>query len=124
MSTSQNVGPNDVLAIEDLEVFTFLGTHEYEQRERQKVLVSVELEVPAINPGADQRDEAALNWSALCQTVIRTAEARPRRLLETLTLDIAEEILKFFQVFSVCVEVKRLSRTDAKWLSVRIKRGM
>ena len=50
------------------------------------------------------------------------AAARPRRLIETLALDIAGEILARFAVASVDVELRKYILPDTDYVAVRLSR--
>lgn len=111
------------MTIEELEIFTFVGVYDSEQREKQKVLVTLELEIPLIENAAGRDDlSLTVDWDDVCNTVTRVADERPRRLIDTLAHDIASGILKTHRIVSATVRVKKLIRSDTKGLSIAIKR--
>ena len=72
--------------------------------------------------GLDDRIERTVNYAAVCAAVRALAAGHPRRLIETLALDIAAEILARFAVASVDVELRKYILPDTDHVAVRLSR--
>src|SRR5262249_17518654 len=114
----------DVMSIDELEVFTFIGVYDSEQREKQRIVVNVEMEIPSIDHAARQDDLVlTIDWDAVCECIRRVADDHPRKLVDTLAHDIAKALLDAFPVISATVQARKSICKDAKSLSIRIKRS-
>lgn len=123
MPNLSQTASHDVLIIEDLEIFTFIGVYEWEHQQKQKLLITIKLEIPSIDEAALHDDLSyTLDAVAVCDSVIRIADERPRKLVETLAKDIVNDLFRAFPVVSVAIEVKKFARKDARSVSLRIKR--
>jgi len=64
-----------------------------------------------------------INYAAVCAAVRQEAEAKPRRLIETLAGEIAELLLGRFPVTAVEVEVRKFIVPGTEYVAVSIRRG-
>lgn len=87
---------SDKISLLGLEIETFIGVHEREQRARQ--LVSLDLEMDCDCQAAARTDELtqALDYEALAKQVRVFVEANRFQLLERLAEQVAELILAEF----------------------------
>ena len=114
----------DVIHIEKLKLQSRLGVPEEERAEPQRVEVLVTLE-PGVNFAAlNDRVENTVDYALVCEEIKATAEARPRRLLETLAGDIAERLLGRFPIWRLTVEVRKFILPDTEYVAVRIERPL
>jgi len=115
----------DRIRVNQLRVTAYIGVAEEERRRAQGL--EIDLEIVPLNAWNDLEDEVArtVDYFAVTEWVRDLAAARPRRLIETLGLDIAEGILAGFTVREVEVKVRKfiLSDTGSVEVVLRRKRG-
>ena len=114
---------SDLIRVVDLEVFAYIGVPDEERREKQRLLVSIEMSCDSFAPAA-KRDDIALtvNYDDVCQRVKRIAAERPRKLIETLAEDVAAELLRIFLIQKVALEIKKFILPETQYVSVMIER--
>jgi phosphoglycolate phosphatase/dihydroneopterin aldolase len=114
---------SDFIRVIDLEVFARIGVPDEEQREAQRLLISLELECGSLAKTATTDDlTLTVNYYDVAQLVKKRATERPRRLLETLAEDLAAEILRAFPVKKITLEIKKFILPDARHVAVSIER--
>lgn len=125
MATPRPTDSHDVLIIKDLEVFSLIGVYEWEHQQKQKLSITVKLEIPVIDAAAQHDDLShTLDSVAICDRIIHVAGERPRKLVETLAKDIVNDLFGSFSILAATVEVKKFLRKDARYVSLRIKRSI
>jgi dihydroneopterin aldolase len=113
----------DSIHIHQLEVPSFIGVYEEEQRAKQKLLISIELKVESIAAAARADDiRLTVNYSAVCATVTQVAAEKSRKLIETLAEETATAILRDYAVQEVTLEVEKFILPEARSVSVKITR--
>ena len=116
MSTS------DEIHVSNLALNIHVGVTDEEQARPQRLTVSLTLRPMRGFGGLDDRIENTVNYAAVCAAVRTLATARPRRLIETLALDITGEILARFAVASVEIELRKYILPDTDYVAVRLSR--
>jgi dihydroneopterin aldolase len=113
----------DLIRIVDLEIWSTIGVPDEEREKPQRLLVDLELRVKDIGP-ASMTDNVKLtiDYAVVTQRIKTMAEARPRRLIETLAEEIAADLLKMFPIISLDLEVKKFILPGTRHVSVRIER--
>jgi dihydroneopterin aldolase len=114
--------PRDKIVISQLEISTFIGATDEEQKRPQRLRVSI-----AIEPErglADLGDELAntIDYAEISQTVKSLAVLEKRRLIETLAEDIARLLLKTYPITAVELELRKYILPDTEFVAVRIRR--
>ncbi len=114
----------DRIVISDLTCRCVIGVEEWERREPQDVLVSLELLADLSPAGKTDQIEDALDYRALKKTVLIEAEASHFHLIEALAERVAEICLEDERVEEVTVRVEkpgalRFARTVAVEISRR-----
>jgi len=112
----------DLIHIEALEVRSHIGVPDEERATPQRLTVTLTLEPLADFQTLDDRIEATLDYAAVCEAVKALVAARPRRLVETLTEEIAAELLARFAVRRLTVEVRKFILADTAYVAVRMER--
>ncbi len=84
----------DKIVLTGIECRVHLGVPASERRRRQKVLIDVELEADAARAARKDEPADAVDYWLIEKTVRSSAQAKPRRLLETLASDAAAAALK------------------------------
>jgi 7,8-dihydroneopterin aldolase/epimerase/oxygenase len=88
-----------------LEVFGYHGANEDEQRDGQRFLYDVELEVG--EAGSSDRIEDAVDYREVAACVGEVSESRAFHLLEALAASVADALLDRFPVARVRVRVRK-----------------
>lgn len=84
----------DEVWLEGVECRVHLGVPAQERKRRQKVLIDVGLETDCSKPAADDDFRLAVDYWAVEKAVRAEAEARERRLCETLAEQLAALVLR------------------------------
>jgi dihydroneopterin aldolase len=114
--------PADEIRIAGLELRSCIGVTEAERATPQRLTVSLVL-LPSHGFDGLQDDVArTVNYSAVCKLVRSLAGARPRRLIETFALEIADAVLAQFACASVEVELRKYVLPDTEHVAVRLVR--
>jgi dihydroneopterin aldolase len=112
----------DTLMIRGLELWTKLGVPDAERERPQRVLATIELATACEAAAQTDDPSKVLDYAQIAATVQKLATTRPRKLIETLAEDIAQNILREFHPSQVTVELQKFPFTDAQSVSVRITR--
>lgn len=112
----------DRIRVNQLRVTAFVGVPEEERRRAQSL--EVDLELCPVHPWSGIDDDLAgtVDYFAVSEMVRDLAAARPRRLIETLALEIAEGILGTFPVREVEVTVRKFVLSDTGSVEVVLRR--
>ena len=113
----------DTIRIAELELRAQIGVPEAERERPQRLTASFVLW--PVSGFAELQDELAntIDYSAVCQTVKAVVAARPRRLLETLAADIADDILRVYPACrAVDVELRKYVLPDTAHVAVCLRR--
>ena len=63
-----------------------------------------------------------IDYYQVCQSILKMGEGRSWKLIETIAVHLTEMILRDFKPTAVLVEVKKFVITEARWVSVRVRR--
>jgi FolB domain-containing protein len=114
----------DCIHIEQLELTAYIGVPNAERATPQRLTVNLTLEP---GRGFDRLDDdlaKTVDYFAVCEAVKALADARPRKLIETLADEIAALVLARFAVRTVEVELRKFILPDTAHVAVRLSRGM
>lgn len=115
---------SDLIRVVDLEVWANIGVSDEERAQRQRLLVTLDLRVKSIVLAAASDDVSlTVNYFTIAQRVKALASEQPRKLLETLAEEIAEDLLETFPLKKIELEIKKFILPDAQHVSVKIKRA-
>ena len=112
----------DRIHIEQLELLARLGVPDDERATPQRLALNLTIEPVNDFRALEDRIENTVDYFVVAQTVQQFAAARPRRLLETLAQEIAEEVLARFAVRVVEVELRKFILPDTAFVAVRLRR--
>ncbi len=73
------------ISITDLSLRTIIGTHDWERKTKQEILINVTLEYAAIKPIANDSLEDTVDYRVLTKKIIKEVESSRFFLLEKLT---------------------------------------
>ena len=113
---------SDRLIIEGIEAECRLGVYEWEQEKPQPIWIDLELSIDATRAAASDDVRDAVDYAALVAAVRDLAQAKPYRLLETLTEAIAGLVLEQFETKQVRVRVKKKALAGISGAAVEIER--
>lgn len=113
----------DLIHIEQLELLAHLGVPDKERATPQRLAVNITIEPASGFRSLDDHIENTVDYFNVAQSVRELAAARPRRLLETLAEEIAQEVLSRFAARRVEVELRKFILRDTAFVSVRLQRG-
>lgn len=112
----------DRIRIESLELSSFIGVPDEERASAQRLTASLVLEPIRDFRALGDCLENTVDYFALCESVKTLAGARPRRLIETLAGEIADELLARFPLRSVEVELRKFILRDTAFVAVQLRR--
>jgi 7,8-dihydroneopterin aldolase/epimerase/oxygenase len=88
----------DIVYIRDLRIDTIIGIYDWERQVKQTVSLDLEMATDIRQAAATDNIEFALNYKAVSKRLIAYVENRNALLVETLAEEIAQTILKEFNV--------------------------
>ena len=112
----------DSIFVCQLELLARAGVSAAERADPQRLTVSMRL-IP-VRGLAGLADDIAntIDYASACDAVRKEAQARPRRLIETLAEEIAALLLARFPLRAVEVEVRKYILPDTEYVAVCIRR--
>ena len=114
---------NDTIIIKDLAVSYCVGVPDEERAQPQRLLLTLEMARAFALAAKDDDLTATIDYYAVCQRLLKFGEGRNWKLIETLSVQIAEMILAEFRAGKVTVEVKKFIIPEAEYVAVRVARG-
>ena len=113
---------SDQIKITDLEVSYRVGVPDEERAHAQRLLLTIVMTHDFTAAALTDRVGKTIDYFAVTQFLLKFGEQRNWKLIETLAVNIADEILKKFQPQTVSVEVKKFIIPQAAHVSVSITR--
>ena len=113
---------SDLIHIKELELLARLGVPDDERATPQRLALNLMIEPVRDFRALADRIENTVDYFVVAQTVQTLAAAKPRRLLETLAEEIANEVLARFPVRAVAVELRKFILPDTAFVAVRLRR--
>ncbi len=114
---------SDSIILREVEVKSRIGVPVKERQRPQRLTITVELKGLSLRKaGKSDGIEKTINYFPIYQGIKKLAQARPRKLLETLAEEIAAWILSEFPVKRVRVEVRKFIFPDASYVAVAVSR--
>jgi 7,8-dihydroneopterin aldolase/epimerase/oxygenase len=113
----------DIIRISDLEVNYYVGVPDYERRNKQRLLVSVEIGSDFNEAARTDNLETTIDYSAVCLQIRKYGDGRSWRLIEKLAVDLAGFVLAEFKAATVRVEVKKFIIPETKFVAVEAFRS-
>lgn len=112
----------DRLHIEQLELWAQIGVPDEERAQPQRLTVTLTLEPSCDFSGLKDDVAKTIDYSDVCRAVQAIAGARSRKLIETLAVEIAAELLAQYPIRTVDVELRKYVVPDISFFAVRIHR--
>ncbi len=95
------------IRIKDLSLRTYIGINEDEIRNKQDILVNITLLYPAADAVQINDINHALNYRTITKEIIKYVEENRFALLERLTQDVLDIVMKYEQVRYAEVEIDK-----------------
>lgn len=99
--------PQDKILINDLHVRGILGVNEWERRQKQDIVLNIELSTDTRKAARNDNVEESVNYRTVAKQVIEHVESSQRLTVEALAEDIARIALAMERVSSVRVRVEK-----------------
>jgi len=112
----------DTITISDLEVFYCVGVPDEERATPQRLLLTIEMEHDFRTAASEDELVDTIDYFAVSQRLLGFGNGVHWKLIETLSVDIAQMILEEFGARAVSVEVKKFIIPQARHVAVRVKR--
>ncbi len=118
----ETAGPADEIRIEELELLARVGVPDEERAQPQRLVVSLTLQPP--NAFSDLGDDLArtVDYAAVCQAVRSFVSDRRDKLIETMAHEVAEHLLRKFELARVEVELRKFVLPETRYVAVRVAR--
>lgn len=113
----------DTVSIKDLRVSTVIGVHEWERETEQILVFAVDMATDAAAAAASDDIAAAVDYSAVVETVRAVVTKGKFRLLETAAEHVAERLRAQFRLGWVRVQVAKPLHGEGYTAVVTIERG-
>lgn len=112
----------DQIEIRNLRVSTHIGVPDEERSTAQELLVTLLIQPNLTFRAMEDAIGNTVDYAAVCETVQRTAAERPRRLIETLAEEIADDLLAAHRIWRLTVEIRKFILPQTEYVAVRIER--
>lgn len=114
--------PADTIEIRRLELVTHLGVPDSERAEPQTVWATIRMEPTAGFDGLADDLARTVDYHQVAVALAGLAASRPRRLLETLAVELAEALLAGYPLERVAVSLEKRILPQTDWVGVHIER--
>jgi dihydroneopterin aldolase len=111
------------IRIVDLEVFYQVGVPDEERAEPQRLMITVELDVDAPKAALSDALGDTVDYYSVSQKLLHYGEGRSWKLLEKLSAELAEMILRIYAPARVRVEIKKFIIPETRHISVACVRS-
>lgn len=116
---------SDIVFVHDLEVRAIIGINDWERREKQSILIDLEMSCDAAAAAVEDDIEKAINYRSVTKAVIKHVEASEYFLVETLAERLADLVRSGFGVGWVRVRVRKPGAVRfSSAVGVQIERGV
>jgi FolB domain-containing protein len=112
----------DIIEIRRLRVRTHIGVPDEERAEAQTLHVTVRMVPGQGFAGLGDEISRTIDYHAVALEIQALAAARPRRLIETLAVEIADHLLAGHPLCSVAVSIEKHILPDTECVAVHIER--
>ena len=113
----------DTIEIRRLRVATWIGVPDEERADPQDLLVSVRMEPSQGFAGLGDDVARTVDYHAVALDVEALAASRPRRLVETLAVEIADALLGAYPLSRVQVTVEKFILPQTECVAVQVERS-
>jgi len=114
---------SDTVSIRDLRVSTVIGVYDWEREIEQTLVFAVDMAADVAAAALSDDIAAALDYSAVAQTVRSVVTAGRFQLIETAAERVARQLLADYPLGWVRVEVAKPLSRDGYTAAVTVERG-
>ena len=110
------------LSLVDLELLCHIGVPKEERAHPQKLLCTATVPVPNLKKAAQTDNiQHTLNYFNLSQLLRKTAQAKERKLIETLAADLAQTAFAAFPIPWIDLELKKFILPETRHISFQAR---
>ena len=110
------------LSLVDLELLCHIGVPQEERAHPQKLLCTATVPVPNLKKAAQTDNiQHTLNYFNLSQLLRKTAQAKERKLIETLAHDLAQAAFTHFPIPWIDLELKKFILPETRHISFQAR---
>ena len=117
------MNPADAIEIRRLRVLTHIGVPDAERATAQTLFITLRLTPSQGFEGLADELSRTLDYAAVAQEIAVLAALRPRRLIETMALEIADHLLAGHALRRVAVTIEKHILPNAECVAVHLERG-
>jgi phosphoglycolate phosphatase len=114
--------PADLIEIRRLELVTHIGVPETERASPQTLWATLRMAPRGGFEGLGDELSRTVDYQAVAQGLVRLAAARPRQLIETLAVEIAEHLLAAHGLAWVAVTIEKKILPNTECVAVHLER--
>lgn len=111
------------IVIEDLEVWLHVGVTEEERSQRQRLLLTLEMNGDFFPAAKADELSKTIDYHAVTRRILGLEEARSWKLIEALAKDLAQLVIDEFGADHVKVEVKKFILPETRCVKVRLEQS-
>lgn len=112
----------DQIVIEDLELSCHLGITEEERSVAQRVTVTLALTPLRDFNGLRDDIRNAVDYYRVAEHVVKFTAARPRRLIETLGTELADDLVAHYPLQAVELHLRKYVMSNTSAVGIRLRR--
>lgn len=113
----------DEIEIRRLEIECHIGVPDEERAQPQKLWITTRIRPSQGFIGLHDQVKNTVDYYEVSLKIAELASSRPRHLIETLAIDLAEMLLISYPLQSVDVEIEKRILPNAQYVSVKIQRS-
>jgi len=113
----------DEIEIRRLEIECHIGVPDEERTQPQKLWITTRMRPSQGFLGLKDQVQNTVDYYEVSLKIAELASSRPRHLIETLAIDLAEMLLISYPLQSVDVEIEKRILPNAQYVAVKIQRS-
>lgn len=117
------MNPPDQIEIRRLKVSTHIGVPEEERAEAQTVLLTVKMTPSQGFDGLADEISRTIDYFSVSLEIETLAASKPRRLIETLAVEVAEHLLSNHPLRHVAVTIEKHILPNTECVAVHLERS-
>jgi dihydroneopterin aldolase len=112
----------DQIVIEELELLSHIGISEEERSAAQRLTVSIWMTPLKDFDGLRDDIRNAVDYFKVAEYVVKVAAARPRRLIETLAVELADDLVTHFPLQTAELHLRKYVMSNTSSVGIRLRR--
>ena len=114
---------SDRIEIRRLQISTFIGVPDDERATPQTLFATIQMFPSQGFQGLADEIFNTVDYHAVAQEIVALAAIRPRQLIETLAVEIADHLLRNHPLKQVAVSIEKHILPNTEWIAVHIERS-